>query len=69
MSLMAKTLDIAQALLEEMVANSYLWCSRTSMAKKVTSALDLDAFTTLAAQIHTLSRKFDAFTMPYKVRL
>lgn len=43
-----------------MATNNYQWPTERSVAKKVASVHELDAISTLAAQIHTSSKKFDA---------
>ena len=46
----------AHQLLEEMVANNYLWLSKRLLQKKAMEVYKLDAITALAAQVATLTR-------------
>ncbi|KAJ4723309.1 DNA-directed DNA polymerase [Melia azedarach] len=56
-ALMSKTPDEAYQLLEEMASNNYQWPSDRSTQRKVVGVHEIDAITTLTAQVTTLSRQ------------
>ncbi|XP_024022668.1 uncharacterized protein LOC112091966 [Morus notabilis] len=58
-SLMAKSIDSAYELLEDMAANNYQWPIERSMRKKVAGIHEVDAITALTVQVAALSKKFD----------
>ena len=51
----------AHQLLEEMVANNYLWLSKRLLQKKAMEVYELDAIIALAAQVTTLTRQLEAW--------
>lgn len=59
-ALMAKSVDYAYELLKNMVGNNYQWPTERSMDKNVTRIHEVDAITTLTAQVAALSKKFDS---------
>ena len=56
---MKKGAHTAYALLEEMTSNNYNWQSERSIAKRPAGVHQVDAISSLAAQVETLTRKID----------
>ena len=56
---MAKTIDSAYELLEDMAANNYQWLIKKAMNRKVVGIHEIDAITALTAQVAASSKKFD----------
>lgn len=57
--LMAKFIDDVYDLLEKMVTNNYQWHLERSLPRKVAGVLELDVINDLAAQVATLTKKFE----------
>ena len=56
---MAKTIDSAYELLEDMVAYNYRWLTKRAMNGEVAGIHDIDAIIALMAQVAPLFKKFD----------
>jgi hypothetical protein len=52
---MNKSQDDAYNLLEEMATNNYQWPNERSIQKKTVGVHEIDAITTLTAQVHLLA--------------
>ena len=63
-TLNSKTPEGAQALIEEMAMNNYQWHSSRNRPVKQAGVHQIDAMTSLAAQVEALSRKIDRMQMP-----
>lgn len=57
---MGKNQDDAYDLLEEMAMNNYQWPSERILPKKAMGLHEIEAITTLAAQVHTLTQQLKA---------
>lgn len=55
-ALMGKSIDEAYDLLEEMASNNYQWGSERSSHRKVAGVYEIDALTTLTAQVAALTK-------------
>lgn len=58
-ALMARLVDIAFDLLEEMVANNYQWPTEQMTSKKVASMYELDVITSLSAQVAAIAKRLN----------
>jgi protein-tyrosine-phosphatase len=54
---MSKSQDDAYNLLEEMAMNNYQWPNERSIQKKTVGVHEIDAITTLTAQVHSLTQQ------------
>ena len=59
-TLMGKERDEAYELLEEMASNSYQWQSNRAMPRKAAGVHQIDAISTMYAQLALLTKKLDA---------
>ena len=63
-ALMAKSYNEACELLERMANNNYQWpTKRVIAARRVAEVYELDAISTLSAQVATLSKKLDSVNL------
>ena len=62
-ALMGKSSDEAFDLLEEMAANNYQWPSERVNPKRAASINEMEAISTLAAQVNALTKKLDSMTV------
>ena len=57
---MRKSHDDAYNLFKEMAMNNYQWPNERSMQKKIVGVLEINAITTLTAQVHSLIQQLKA---------
>ena len=62
-ALMGKKRDETQELLEEMALNSYQWQSDQAMPRKAAGVHEIDAISTIHAQLALLKKKLDAINL------
>ena len=62
-TLNTKMPKVAMDLFKEMTMNSYKWHSSKAKSNKPTHVYDVNAITTLAMQVETLSKKIDRLTI------
>ena len=61
-TLLLKTTEEAQTLLEEMAANNYQWSNEKSILKKAVGIHDVDSLIAIYAQVAALSNQIAALT-------
>lgn len=60
-SLCSKQLSATQSLIQEMETNGYLWSSKRNKLVKWADIYEVNAITTLAAQVEAITKRLDAW--------
>ena len=63
-SLYSKQPDVAQILIEEMATNSYQWSFERNKPSRIAGIYEVDALTTLAAQVEEITKRLDGIQLP-----
>jgi len=63
-ALVEKSIEVAKALLEEMVSNNYDWAGKRATPKRTSGLYKVDAVDMLASKVDALAQRFDKFGTP-----